>query len=64
MLWMAVVGQSCENSSRQENSELPCREQHSQKLININIYREMLSCCPQIEYFAPALVAVEHSCVG
>ena len=20
--------------------------------------------CPQIEYFAPALVAVEHSCVG
>ena len=22
------------------------------------------ACCPQIEYFAPALVAVEHSCVG
>ena len=27
VLWMAVVSQSSENSSRQEKRELPCREQ-------------------------------------
>ena len=29
VVWMAVVSQSSENSSRQENRELPCREQHT-----------------------------------
>ena len=29
VLWMAVVSQSSENSSRQENRELPCRQQHT-----------------------------------
>ena len=29
VLWMAVVSQSSENSSRQENRELPCREKHT-----------------------------------
>ena len=35
--------------------------------MNIYIYefkKNEIACCPQIEYFAPALVAVEHSCVG
>ena len=31
VLWMAVVSQSSENSSRQENRELPRREQHTRK---------------------------------
>ena len=29
VLWVAVVSQSSENSSRQENRELPCWEQHT-----------------------------------
>ena len=29
VLWMAVVSQSSENSSRQVNRELPCRELHT-----------------------------------
>ena len=29
VLWMAVESQSSENSSRQENRELPCRVQHT-----------------------------------
>ena len=29
VLWMAVGSQSSENSSRQENRELPCRKQHT-----------------------------------
>ena len=33
VLWMAVVSQSSENSSRQENRELPCREQHTLSIL-------------------------------
>ena len=34
VLWMAVVSQSSENSSRQENRELKCREQHTLPLLS------------------------------
>ena len=38
VLWMASVTQSSENSSRQENRELPCREQHTLPLFfSINL---------------------------
>ena len=39
VLWMAVVSESSENSSRQENRELPCREQHILTQISVTKYR-------------------------
>ena len=48
VLWMAVVSQSSENSSRQEKRELPCREQHT---------------IPEIRYCSTNSQCTCHRCV-
>ena len=40
--WMAVVSQSSENSSRQENRELPCREQHTLPQLSPKCHQPLL----------------------
>ena len=42
VLRMAVVSQSNENSSRQENRELPCREQHTLPLLSPKSHQPLL----------------------
>ena len=48
MLWMAVVSQASENSSRQENRELPCREQHTLPSLDIVWSSSQIVYCDNI----------------
>ena len=48
VLWMAVVGQSSENSSRQENRDLPCREQHTIPQVSQHLHQPL-----RHNYFIP-----------